>query len=141
MNHTLSHRSWTLVGIASLVTALAVALTVSLATSDGRPGRAKTIVLAAGICLAGSLGGWLAERASPADPARAVGFGLAAVGMRLFPALMALAWLQATGGGARHGDAPRWLVLFYLTLLATDVILHIVGPRKSGSQRDARTAN
>lgn len=121
------HRAWTLAGTAALSAVLAVAATIAWATGDGGPGRAKAIGVAAGISLAGSLGGWLAGRCRPAEPARAVSLGLAALGLRIFPALAGLVWIRSAGGELADAGAAEWLLIFYLALLATDVLLHIMG--------------
>ena len=131
MNRATDHRSWTLVGAAILLAVLAVAVAGALATGDGDPGRRRAVGFAAGICLVTSLGGWLAGRVAPANPARAVGLGIGAIGLRVFPLLVALGWLQTAGGSLREDGAGEWMLAFYLALLATDVLLHIIGPRGS----------
>ena len=127
MSHPTGRRSWTLAGAAILLSVLAVAVAGALATADAAPGRRRAIGFAAGICLVTSLGAWLAARAAPADPARAVGLGMAAVGLRIFPLLVALGWLQVAGGSLRTDGAAEWMLVFYLALLATDILLHIMG--------------
>lgn len=129
MTDATRRRSWTLTGAAILMAVLAGAAGVALAVGDGGPGRRRAIGFAAVICLVTSLGGWLAGRAAPADPARAVALGMGAVGLRIFPLLVALGWLQVAGGGLRTEGAAEWMLVFYLILLATDILLHIIGAR------------
>lgn len=129
MNHPTGRRSLTVAGSAILLAVLAAAVAGALATGDGSPGRRRAIGFAAGICLVTSLGGWLMGRAAPADPARAVGLGMAAIGLRIFPLLVALGWLQAAGHSLRTDGAGEWMLVFYLVLLATDILLHIMGTR------------
>ena len=140
MNHDTRRRSWTVAGAAILVAVLAGAVGIAVATDDGGPGRRRAIGFAAGICLVTSLGGWLAGRAAPADPARAVGLGMGAVGLRIFPLLVALGWLQVAGGSLRTEGAAEWMLVFYLLLLATDILLHIIGAR-SRRNRGASSTN
>lgn len=130
MNRPDRHRAWTSIGAAALVAVLAAAVAVAIVRADGRPDRVPAILFAAAPCLVGSLGGWLVGRLQPAEPARAVATGLAAIGLRFFPVLATAAWLQSTGGTLREHGAVGWLVRFYLALLATDVLLHIIGPRR-----------
>ncbi|MFM6132211.1 MAG: hypothetical protein ACKPBV_26405 [Sphaerospermopsis kisseleviana] len=133
-------RSWTLVGAATLV-AVVLAVAAAAVLAGGRqPDRLQAIMFAAGICLAGGMGGWFAGRLRPADPAAAVGAGLAAVCLRFFPALAALAWLQTAGGRLREQGGGEWLLIFYLVVLATDILLHMIGLR-SDRRGGARSTN
>lgn len=122
-------RSWTWAGAAALVGVLAAAVAYAVLTGVDTPGRRRAIGFAAGICLVTSLGAWLAGRAAPTNPARAVGLGLGAVGLRIFPLLAALGWLQTAGESLRKDGAGEWLLIFYLLLLATDIFLHIMACR------------
>ena len=118
---------WTLHGAAMLLAVQAAAAAAALAVGNGRPRWAEAVAFAAGICLVGSIGGWLLARKPARDPALAVAGGLAAAALRLFLPLAALVWLQGRGAGLRDAGAGGMLVVFYLTLLATDILLHIMG--------------
>lgn len=122
-------RAWTWAGASLLVGVLAVAVAYAVLTGLDTPGRRRAIGFAAGVCLASSLGGWLAGRIAPANPARAVACGIGAVGLRIFPLLAALGWLQTAGESFRRDGAGEWLLIFYLLLLATDIFLHIMASR------------
>jgi drug/metabolite transporter (DMT)-like permease len=134
------HRAWTWIGAAALVAVLAAAVAAAVASAEDQPGRRAAIMFAAGVCLAGSLGGWLVGRLRPAVPARAVATGLAAVCLRFFPPLVAMAWLPVAGGRLHENGALHWVLVFYLALLATDILLHMIGPR-ADQRGGARTQN
>ncbi len=125
-------RAWTSIGAVTLVAVAAIAAAVALSAGELRPGRGAAIGLAAGVCLFGSLSGWIAGRWAPRNAALAVAAGLAAVCLRVFPPLAALAWIQAAGEKWRESGAAGWLLIFYLALLATDILLHIMGARADG---------
>jgi hypothetical protein len=118
---------WTVQGVAMLLAVQAAAASVALLVGNGRPRWDEAVAVAAGICLVGSIGGWLLARKPARDPALAVAGGLAAAGLRLILPLAALVWLQGRGAGLRDAGAGGLLVAFYLTLLATDILLHIMG--------------
>lgn len=130
VKHVHRDRSWTWIGTATLVAVVATVAMAALFAGGREPGRVQAIAVAAGICLSGGLGGWLAGRLRPSEPAAAVGAGLAAVCLRFFPALAALVWLQSAGEGLREHGAGEWLLVFYLAVLATDILLHMIGPRR-----------
>ena len=132
--------AWTRIGVAALVGVVAGIATMAVMTGERTPGRVQAIMLAAGICLTGSLGGWIVGRCAPTDPARTVAAGLAALCLRFFPALAALAWLQSAGGRLRENGAAEWLLVFYLAVLATDILLHMIGAR-GGRGGGATTKN
>jgi hypothetical protein len=121
--------AWTCIGAAALLVVVATIATVALVVRDRDPGRLQAIAITAGICLAGSLGGWIVGRLAFTDPGQAVAVGLAAVCLRFFPALAALAWLQSAGVRLREHGAAKWLLVFYLAVLATDILLHMIGAR------------
>jgi len=123
-------RVWTVTGAAILCAVVAGGATAAVAAGDRGPDRVRAILFAALVCLVAGLGGWFTGRLRPASPAHAVGAGLAAVGLRFFPALLAVAWLQGAGGGLAEHGGGEWLLVFYLAVLATDILLHIMGSRR-----------
>lgn len=120
-------RAWTWFGAAALIGVVVAGFAAALAWTGFRADRVPAIAFAAGIALVGGLGGWLAGRQRTTEPARAVGANLAAVCLRFFPALAAVAWLHVAGGRLRENGATEWLLGFYLASLATDVLLNIIG--------------
>lgn len=133
MNTQESDRSlrWTILGACVLMATLASMAAAALATGDGNQSWRRAIAFSTAVCGSGALAGWVIARLTHRAPALAVACGLGAVLARIFLPLAGLAWLQ--GGGSRlcGPDAGRLLVVFYLVLLATDVILHIIGARGS----------
>jgi len=121
---------WTLFGTGVLATVLAVTAGLALVAGGGKPRVGEAIVFAATICLAGGVGGWVVARWPTGNPALGVSKGLAAVMLRIFLPLAALGWLQAGGGGLREAGAGGFVLIFYLALLATDILLHIMGERE-----------
>jgi len=130
----------TLLGALILVTVLAVASALALVhggpTGHGGPQWNRVVMLIAGVCAVSSLGGWLVARLGARDPALAVSGALGAVALRLVLPLLLLGWLSAdpvaipAAGNLRKAGAGGLLVVFYLTLLATDILLHIMwGPK------------
>jgi hypothetical protein len=121
------NRAWTLVGVVALVATAGVVAGAALGSGAAQePGGGTAVGFAAAVCLAGSLGGWLLARWPAAMPARRVAQGLAGTAVRLFVPLFALAWLQAAAPGLRGAGAGKWLLIFYLALLAVDIFLTII---------------
>jgi hypothetical protein len=133
-------RAWTWIGAAALVAVVVITATAALLAGEPGPGRVAAIRLAAGVCLFGSLSGWIAGRCARQDPALAVAASLAAICLRIFPPLAALAWIRSAGETWRESGAAEWLLIFYLALLATDILLHIIGSR-AGGRGGARAEN
>lgn len=128
----------TLLGVATLVVALAAAAGIALACGTGDPRWPRAVAFATFITAVGSLGGWLAARVTPANPAMAVACGLGATVLRTIPPLAGLAWLAGRGAHLREAGAGGLLVGFYLALLATAILLHImVAPMPSSPPHDA----
>lgn len=116
----------TLAGVAILAGVLAAAVAVALACGDGRAAWWQAVGFAAAVTAVGGIGGWLAARRPAANPAAAVAAGLGATALRLIPPLAALAWLSDRGAPLREAGAGGLLVVFYLVLLATAILLHIM---------------
>ncbi len=132
---------WTLVGTAILATVLLGATGAAIATAGDTPRAAEAIAFAATICLVGGIGGWVVARWPSRNPALGVAKGLAAVTLRIFLPLMALGWLQTGGTGLRAAGADRYVLIFYLALLATDILLHIMGDRELRGIRGKNSAD
>ncbi len=145
----------TLLGAGALLGVLSLGLLVAWTTWVGPPegagsvpsreDRARALALVAAVCSVASLGGWFVGRLGAADPALAVSRSLAAIVLRLLLPLALLGWLSAPPGRWLEADRMRdagaggLLVAFYLSLLATDILLHIMwgpkGPRRPPRKR------
>lgn len=90
-------------------------------------GHRHAVLFAAAVCLTGSIVAWTVGLGSSRSAAGRVSVPLAALGLRLFPALAGLGWLQAAGADLRASGADRLLVFFYLAALAADLVLIIMG--------------
>ena len=91
------------------------------------PRTSEAVAFAATICLAGGVGGWIIARWPTSNPASGVAKGLGAVTLRIFLPLVAMGWLQAGGGWLLEAGADRFVLIFYLAMLVTDILLHIMG--------------
>ncbi len=125
-----SELAWTLFGTAVLVSVLAGSAGLAIATGGESPRMGDAVAFAATVCLAGGIGGWLVARWPTRNPALGVAKGLGAVTLRIFLPLAALGWLQAGDNWLREAGADRFVLFFYLVLLATDILLHIMGGRE-----------
>ena len=95
-------------GLASLaipVTVIAVAALLATAAGSGRPGHGRAVGFAATVCLTGAVAGWMVTVRPALTPMGRVTASLASLSLRLFPALMALGWLQAGGDGSPGGGS------------------------------------
>ncbi len=129
-------------GLAIQAAVLAVAGAAAWLIAADRPDRAEAVGWAAAVCLGGAVGGWVAARWPGETPAARVSAALAVVALRIFPSLVALAWLQTQPGTRlRSAGAGGMLVAFYLAVLAVDVILNIMGSRGSGPPSGPKSAN
>lgn len=107
--------------------AILAAALAAVVFGPGDAGHRQAVLFAATVCLAGSLGAWLVGRQPASTPAGRVTTALAAISLRLFPALVALAWLQTGGAELRAAGGGELLVFFYLAALAADLIRTIMG--------------
>lgn len=130
----------TVLGAVILVAVLTL-LTVA-AVAHGGPSRQggaewrRAVALVAGVCGVSSLGGWFVARLGAGGPALAVSGSLGGIALRLVLPLLLLGWLSVDSTQApeaqnlRSAGAGGLLVVFYLTLLATDILLHMMwGPK------------
>jgi hypothetical protein len=130
----------TLQGGGILVAVLALASAAAIAhggpTRQGGPEWIRAVAVVAGVCGVSSLGGWFVARLGAGGPALAVSGSLGGIALRLLLPLLLLGWLSVdpttapAAGKLREAGAGGLLVVFYLTLLATDILLHIMwGPK------------
>jgi len=110
--------------IAPAAVAAAAAAALALAPPDAE--RRRAIAFAAGVCLTGTIAAWLVGFWPVRTPSARVTASLAATGLRLFPALLGLGWLQAGGGDLAAAGAGESLVIFYLVSLAAELIRTIM---------------
>ena len=129
-------------GVAVLLGVLAAAVGGAIAILGASPPQIRAIALAAGVAGGGAIAGWLVARWGRGKAAGlAVAGGLAATLMRLFPVLVALGWVVSRNEGVGEGRADILLVFFYLALLATDVLLNIIGGAETRPSRSGTTPN
>lgn len=102
--------------------ALSAAIAVALAIGPASVVQLQAIAFAAAVCAVGIVTAWALKIRRVTTPAARVSSSLAAMAMRIFPALAALGWLQSAGDGLRSAGASKYLVAFYLAGLAADVI-------------------
>ena len=126
---THSELAWTVFGTAVLAGVLAVAAGLACMAGASRPRWNEAVFFAATVCFCGAVGGWIVARWPTTKPAIGVAKGLGAVTLRIFLPLAALGWLQSGRNGLRDAGADSLLLIFYLALLATDILLHIMGGR------------
>ncbi len=130
----------TLLGAGILLAVLALVSAAAIAhggpTRFGGPEWLRAVALVAGVCGVSSLGGWFVARLGAGGPALAVSGSLGGIALRLLLPLLLLGWLSVdptsapAAGRLRAAGAGGLLVVFYLTLLATDILLHIMwGPK------------
>jgi hypothetical protein len=130
----------TLQGAAILLAVLALLAAAAIAHGGpsrlGGPEWLRAVAVVAGVCGVSSLGGWIVARLGAEGPALAVSGSLGGIALRLLLPLLLLGWLSVdpttapAAGKLREAGAGGLLVVFYLTLLATDILLHIMwGPK------------
>lgn len=119
-------------GLAATVAAIALAAALALLIGPDDSNRRQALVFAAATCLVGHIGAWAISLWPAGTTAGRAVLPLAAMGLRLAPALVALGWLQASGAKLRAAGAGELLVVFYLTALGADLARIIIGGRNSG---------
>lgn len=142
-------RAWTLGGVVALVAVWASGLTIAAACGAADLPCEGTVIAVAVVCLAGAVGGWLLARlgdrlaANPSSGRHglAIAVGLGGVAVRLLLPLAMLAWQRSTIGGGMPSRADRLLLGMYLSLLATDIMLTIMGRAGAASGRGHSDAN
>lgn len=139
--HEAGDRRWTWTGAIALAIVQTAAIAIAIASGDGSPSWHRAIAFSAAVTSVGSLGGWLLARWPIRAPSAAVAAGLAAVAIRILLPLGGLAWLQAGGRAMSDVGAGGLLAAMYLALLATDVILHIMGRSRTPPPRGPTAKN
>ena len=118
------------VGVAVLLAALAVAAAVALVLLGVDATHLRAVAFAAAVAGGGAVAGWIVAQPGRGGPAGvAVAGGLAATMVRMFPLLVALAWLVGRDQSSWEGVAGGLLVAFHLVLLATDIGLNSFADR------------
>jgi hypothetical protein len=128
-------------GIGVPLAVVAVLAVVAIVASPATPGRGRAVAFAGGVCGLGCAAAWAVGQIRPTSPAGRVTAPLAATGLRLAPALVALAWLQTGGRALADAGAGEFLVVFYLAALAADVIRMIIRGRAGARRRGGTDAN
>lgn len=119
-------------GAGILLAVLAVAAIGAIAMLGAGPAQLRAVALAAAVAGGGAVAGWLVAGWGWGKSAgTAVAGGLGATLVRLFPVLVALGWLMSREEGMAPGRPDLLLVFFYLLLLATDVLLNMIGGRET----------
>ena len=118
-------------GLAAAVAAITLAAGLAWLIGPDDPDRRQALVFAAATCLLGSIGAWSISLWPAGTTAGRAVLPLAAMGLRLAPALAALGWLQASGATLRAAGAGELLVVFYLAALGADLARIIIGGRNS----------
>lgn len=136
-----SEFGWTLFGTVVLAAVLAAAAGLAMTGGADHPRKGEAVGFAAAVCLVGACGGWIIARWPIANRALGVAKGLGAVTLRLFLPLIALGWLLTWGSRLEEGGAAQFLLNFYLLLLATDILLHIIGSRNHRGFGGKKTVN
>ena len=126
------------VGVAVLLAALAVAAAVALVLLGVDATNLRAVAFAAAVAGGGAVAGWIVARQGRGGPVGvAVAGGLAATLVRMFPLLVALAWLFGRDQSSWEGVAGGLLVAFHLVLLATDIGLNSLADRWAAPAAEA----
>jgi len=124
--HHAAHHTTTGRGVLLLGGVLAIAVVVALMLDRDHPAWRNAVILAAAITGISSVGGWLASRGRPTNPGGGVARALAGTALRMLLPLAALGWLTASDGPLPEAGCAGLIVAFYLLLLATTILLHMM---------------
>jgi hypothetical protein len=130
MNASSRGNSWG--GIAVAIAAIALVVAVAWLIGPDTPDRRQAIGFAAATCIFGSVAAWAVGLRPAGTAAGRAALPLAALTLRLAPALAALAWLQSGGARLRSAGAGELLVACYLAGLGADIVRIIIRGRNSG---------
>jgi heme A synthase len=130
------HRFTGLIAPAAILVAAAIAFAAGPAGPDHR----RAVFFAAAVCLAGAVGAWFVGQWPATTPSGRVTASLGATALRLFPALLALGWLQAGRSDLTIANAGGLLVVFYLVALAADLVRTIMESAGAGRRPRDREA-
>lgn len=109
-----------------LVAVIAAVVIVAVFAGGQSPRWIEAVGFSAVVCGVAALGGWVVSRSFQSNPAVAVAGALGGIAVRILPPLAALGWLNSAGRDLLAAGAGGLLVAFYLALLATDILLHIM---------------
>lgn len=129
MNASSRGSSWG--GIAVAIAAIALVVAVAWLIGPDTPDRRQSIGFAAATCMLGSVAAWAVGLRPARTAAGRAALPLAALTLRLTPALVALAWLQSGGVRLRSAGAGELLVACYLAALGADIVRIIIGGQNS----------
>ena len=129
-------------GAAIFLGVLAGAAGGAVALLGTGPAQLRAVAMAAVVAGVAALAGWFVARWGRGKSAGlAVAGGLGATLVRLFPVLIALGWLVSREEGMGPGRPDLLLVIFYLLMLATDVLLNMIGAPETMPARGGATPN
>jgi hypothetical protein len=129
-----SGRITTATGAGVFLGVLAAGAAAAAAVIGISPADIRAIGLAAGVTGGAAVAGWAAARwGRGRDAGLAVAGGLGATVVRLLPVLVVLGWIVSREEGMDRDRAGALLVVFYLLMLATDILLNMMNTAKSSS--------
>lgn len=114
-------------GAGVLLGVLAAATTAALLLGPDRPHWPAAVGFAAAVTGVATLGGWFVGRRRASSPGGGVAAALGGTAFRLLLPLAALGWLATGAPALAEAGGQALLVAFYLPLLATTIILTIMG--------------
>lgn len=123
-------------GIAGLLATFGGSVAAAALWIGDRPGFPAALGFAILFTLPSCVAGWILAQPRARGAARSVARPLTAVAVRILPPLAALGLLTGEQAGPlRNAGAGPMIVGFYLAMLATDILLHIMMGRSHTSRR------